>query len=55
MYSFWYNEPILLVTRSPVGSNIGALYQKLYIQSEVLLRMGELVAPKHVEQIQIDQ
>jgi len=41
---FWYNAPILLPNLSPVGSNIGALYQKLYIQSKVLLKMGEFVA-----------
>ena len=46
---FWYNAPILLptgdfVTLSPVGSNVGALYQNLYIQSKVLLKMGEFVA-----------
>ena len=29
---------------TPVGSSVGALYQKLYIQSKVLLRMGEIVA-----------
>jgi hypothetical protein len=29
---------------SPVDSSAGALYQKLYIQSKVLLRMGEFVA-----------
>ena len=31
-------------TVPPVGSIVGALYQMLYIQSEVLLRMGESVA-----------
>ena len=36
IYSFWYN--------APVGSIVGAVYQKLYIQSNVLLRMGESVA-----------
>ena len=30
IYSFWYNEPTLL----PTGSSVGALYQKLYIQSK---------------------
>jgi len=30
IYSFLYNSPILL----PADSNIGALYQKLYIQSK---------------------
>ena len=58
MYSFWYNALILLPTGdkvememissistlSPVGSNIRTLYQKLYIQSKVLLKMGEFVA-----------
>jgi hypothetical protein len=34
--SFCYN--------APVGSSVGALYQKLYIQSKVLLRMGEFIA-----------
>jgi hypothetical protein len=29
---------------TPVGSSVGALYQKLYIQSKVLLRMGGFVA-----------
>jgi len=28
---------------------------KLYIQSKVLLKMGEFVTQKHVEQIQIDK
>ena len=31
-------------TFSPFGSNSGALYQKLYMQSKVLLKMGEFVA-----------
>ena len=36
-------------TVAPVGSSVGALYQKLYIHSKkVLLRMGEFVPPKHV-------
>jgi hypothetical protein len=30
-------------TVSSVGSSVGALYQKLYIQSKVLLLMGEFV------------
>ena len=30
IYSFWYNAPTLL----PIGSSVGALYQKLYIQSK---------------------
>ena len=28
----------------PAGSSVGSLYQKLYIQSKMLLRMGEFVA-----------
>ena len=36
IYSFWYNKP--------VGRIVGALCQKLYKQSKVLLRMGEYVA-----------
>ena len=31
-------------TVAPVGSRGGALYQKLYIELKVLLRMGEFVA-----------
>ena len=42
MYSFWYNPATLLPTGatvemepiSTVGSKVGALYQKLYIQSK---------------------
>ena len=47
IYSIWYYAPTLLLTGAtvaPVSSSVGALYQKLYIQSKVLLRMGELVA-----------
>jgi len=40
---------------SPVGSNIGALYQKLYIQPKSAPEDGRVCRPKHVEQIQIDQ
>jgi hypothetical protein len=36
IYSFWYT--------APVGSNIGALYQKLNIQSKMLPRTGGFVA-----------
>jgi len=42
-------------TLSPVGSNIGALYQKLYIQSKSTLEDGRVCRAKHVEEIQIDQ
>jgi len=34
----------LCIEMPPTGSNIGALYRKLYTQSKVLLRMGEFVA-----------
>jgi hypothetical protein len=34
----------LISTVSPISSSVGALYQKLYIQSKVLLTMGEFVA-----------
>jgi hypothetical protein len=47
IYSFWYNAPTLLPsgamvemelrsisTVAPVGISVGALYQKLYIQSK---------------------
>jgi len=58
MYSFWYGAPILLPTGDKVEMNSIYLkllngrhkyrcivqYQKLYIQSKVLLRMGEFVA-----------
>jgi hypothetical protein len=40
IYSFWYNATKLL----PTGSSVGALYQKLYIQSKVFVRMGEFVS-----------
>jgi hypothetical protein len=29
---------------APIGSSVGEFHQKVYIQSKVLLRMGELVA-----------
>ena len=47
IYSFWYSAPILL----PTGSNIGALYQKLYIQSKRAPEDGRVCRPKHVELI----
>ena len=36
IHSFWYNVPTLLPTGdvTPVGLSVGALYQKLYIQSK---------------------
>ena len=39
--------PILL----PTGSNIGALYQKLYVQSKSAPEDGRVCRPKHVELI----
>jgi hypothetical protein len=48
MYSFWYNTPILLPTGD---SNIGALYQKLYVQSKSAPEDGRVCRPKHVELI----
>jgi len=42
IYSVWY---------TPVSSNIGALYQKLYIQSKIAPEDGRVYRPKHVELI----
>ena len=44
IYSFWYNAPTLL----PVGSSVGALYQKLYIHSKRAPEDGRICPPKHV-------
>jgi len=38
-------------TMEPVGSNIGALYQKLYIQSKRVPEDGRVCRPKHVKLI----
>ena len=38
-------------TLLPVGSNIGALYQKLYIESKSAPEDGRVCRPKHVELI----
>ena len=43
IYSFWYN--------APVGSNIGALYQKLYIESKSAPEDGRVCCPKLVQLI----
>ena len=56
MYSFSYNAPILLLTGdvstlSHVGSNISALYQKLYIESKSVPEDGGVCRLKHVEPI----
>ena len=40
IYSFWYN--------APVGSSVGALYQKLYMQSKSAPKDGRICRPKHV-------
>jgi len=40
IYSFWYN--------APVGSSVGALYQKLYMQSKIATEDGRICRPKHV-------
>jgi len=40
-----------ITTLSPVGSNIGALYQKLYIQPESAPEDGRVCRLKHVELI----
>ena len=36
-------------------AHLRCIVPKLYIQSKVLLKMGEFVAPKRVERIQLDQ
>jgi hypothetical protein len=38
-------------TLPPVGSNIGALYEKLYILSKTAPEDGRVCRPKHVELI----
>ena len=53
IYSFWYNAPTLLPTVAtvdvePVGSSVGALYQKLYIQSKSAREDGRICRPKRV-------
>jgi len=40
-----------LSTVAPVGSNVGALYQKLYIQSKSAPEDGGICRLKHVELI----
>ena len=46
-----YTAPILL----PVGSYVGAVYQKLYIQTKSAPENGRVCRPKYVDEIQIDQ
>jgi hypothetical protein len=49
IYSFWCNAPTPLPTfAAPVGSSVGALYQKLYIQSKIAPEDGRICCPKHV-------
>ena len=52
IYSFWYNAPTLLptdaTTVAPVVSSVGALYQKLYIQSKSAPEDGRICRPKYV-------
>jgi len=38
-------------TVAPVGSSVGALYQKLYIESKSDPENGRICRPKHVELI----
>ena len=40
-----------VLTLSLVGSNIGALYQKLYIQSKIAPEDGRVCRSKHIELI----
>ena len=42
-------------TLSPVGSNIGLLYQSCIYNHKSAPEDGRVCRPKHVEQIQIDQ
>jgi len=57
MYSFWYNAPTLLPigaavemelssisTVAQIGSGVGALYRKPYIQSKSAAEDGRIVA-----------
>ena len=44
-----------VTTLSPVGSNIGALYQSSIYTLKGAPESGRVCRPKHVEQIQIDQ
>ena len=48
--SFWYNAMTLLPTgaTAPVCSSVGALYQKLYIQSKSAPEDVRICLPKYV-------
>ena len=48
-WQVWDGVPSQTCHRSPVGINIGALYQKLYIQSKSAPEDGRVCRPKHVE------
>jgi len=47
MYIYIWNFSSIL-TVAPVGSSVGALYQKLYIQSKSSPEDGLICRPKHV-------
>ena len=46
-------RPVIRLRWSSVGSNIGGLYKKLYIQSKSAPEDGRVCRSKHVKQIQI--
>jgi len=48
IYSFWYNAPTLLLTVATVAISVGALYQKLCIQSKSVPEDGRICRPKYV-------
>jgi len=51
IYNFWYDALTLLPTGAmvaPVGSSVGVLYQKLYIQLKNAPEDGRICRPKHV-------
>ena len=50
IYSFWYNAQTLLPTGAvaPVGSSVGTLYEKLYMQSKSAPEDGRIGRPKHI-------
>jgi hypothetical protein len=43
-----WHERSAISTMAPVGSSVGALYQKLYIQSKIAPEDGRICLPKHV-------
>jgi len=58
IYSFWYGAPTLLSTGAtvemelstvaPIGNNVGALYQTLYIHLKIAPEDGRICRPKSV-------